>query len=204
VTGDEGPIPWWEEEKVFELIKAYVGPAPFKPDPDPHPDERARPIRDLRGKKWLKELELLKRVAEKAVERGRYGELARLLRDGHPANRPRHADDPKIRDLLSTKTWRLVARAVEGTLKRKRGAPKKTAEERLEKTATHRAERLAEMIVGYLSWWYPKVTMTAIKERAMAFARKIMEEDGRPIKPRTLRTQLHRSKGDPHRLPKGG
>jgi hypothetical protein len=104
--------------------------------------------------------------------------------------------DQQARQKLSVKTWQIVAEKLTGKFKARRGAKKRSAEERRTKFDVHEAADLVPQVQHILSAAYPRQAAADIRDQALL---AVERRTGVPV--RRLMAYLSKSKKDRHRAP---
>lgn len=147
--------------------------------------------------------EVIRGIEQQALDAWRRGDLnplTDLLRPDYPLNKhPLIKHGRPIRDQLSAEVWSLICDRLLGK-KRKRGRPKKTAEERRMSNPIHDTAEMVPAIENILLRHYPNQPTSRVKERARAFAERLMGHDDPDSAGSKVSGYLNRSKNDRGRL----
>lgn len=177
--------PWANEDAVYRLVQGELeditlaGELQFSLlDWDTFPD---LPVTDF-----------IHHVEQQALDawwRGDPSTLIKLLRSEHPFNE-HPMGDRALRDQLSEQTWALICERLQGK-PLKRGRPKRTADERRARNPIHDAADIAPTIENILRQNYPHQD---VRDRAYAFAEKLMGIDDPNSAGSKVRNYLNKSK----------
>ncbi|MCS3521849.1 hypothetical protein [Bradyrhizobium elkanii] len=114
--------------------------------------------------------------------------------------RPPLRKDRLISRQFSAETWAIIRDSLLGKLSGKRGRPKMTNEERREHNPLHDAADMVPSIESILHQRYPDQSARQLKDRAHAFAERLMGIDDPDSAGSKVSKHLERSKKDRGRL----
>jgi hypothetical protein len=192
---NKAPLPWADEDVVYKLVQAELEENSSEEDRqfyllpwETHPGVPADEI-----------ISDMEHQALDAWRRGDLNPLTDLLRPEHPFNNYPF-NGRLIRDQLSAEAWSLICDRLLGK-KRKRGRPKMTAEERRMHNPIHDMSDRVPAIENILRQHHPDQPASQVKERARAFAERLMGKDDPESAGSKVSDHLNRSKKDRARLP---
>jgi hypothetical protein len=213
MTTTEPPVPRWDNEPaVIDYVRRLIdqsrkpkynnrrnllfGRLPFGSSLSPGLEPFGSPRNPRRELSDIIEIESERAIT--AAWGGNYAPLARLLDSKHPLNNARY--EIELRRALPAEAYDLIAgdkvkRSAGGKVKRPRGRPRLTYEERRANNPVHNAADDVPIVRNILRRLYPKQLKKQIDDRAVSVAAKLHK-----IKGKTLRYHLKRPKSDHRRL----